>query len=119
MNTTNTQDTPTSEQSTKSKTYGKRLSKETSSKVKIEEVEQNIWEEIEGTPFHLVGPKGGTLSITLGKQVVSPQGFKTIKEAKEYIDQKPWELILIATMTYGLMVEEANKNAKKQVQTRQ
>lgn len=48
-------------------------------------------------------PKNGVFLIGVGGQIMTPKTFATPEEAKSYIDQKPWELIVNTTcMIYDL-----------------
>lgn len=35
-----------------------------------------------------------TYKIAMGQQLIVPHKFKTLKDAKAYIDSKPWELMI-------------------------
>lgn len=64
-------------------------------------------ETIEGTPFNSV-EIDEKFAITLGKNVLKT-GFKTRKEAEEYVQGLPWEIILPATAIYNEFVTKNKK----------
>lgn len=64
--------------------------------------------EVEGTPFRIVRNKK-EVSIVMGDQVVK-KGFESIKDAEEYIEKKPWELILIAGAIYSEFINKIRKD---------
>lgn len=49
------------------------------------------------TIFTLVEIEKGKIKIAVTNKIISAKEFKTMKEAKSYIDSKPWELIINAT----------------------
>lgn len=102
--TTNLQETTTSTSSTESKTYAKSLLKENYSEANEAEVDQFEWNEIEGTPFRAVG-REGAYTLVLGDMAVSGRSFETVGAAMRYVNEKPWELILIASKVYNDLVE--------------
>lgn len=60
----------------------------------VNEVEERKYTYIDGTPFTIVeGVKGRKVIIVMGNREMAPKEFETPKEAKEYINKKPWELI--------------------------
>lgn len=54
------------------------------------------------TPFWVIGTKE-SYSIIMGKFIVVEHEFKTVEEAINYIDEKPWELLVKVT---GIIVDE-------------
>lgn len=50
--------------------------------------------------------------IAVGNNIVSKIKFKSTKEAKNYIDSKPWELIVNTTCCIYDMSEKINKQNK-------
>lgn len=69
--------------------------------------------EIHGTPF-ILARVTGHWKITLGYDVVSPKRFDTKEEAEEYVNQKPWELILVAGHIYNKRIEAFLKERNKE-----
>ena len=63
--------------------------------------------EVEGTPFRIVRNEK-EVSIIMGDQVLK-RGFYKIEEAEEYINEKPWELILIAGAIYSEFITKIRK----------
>lgn len=61
---------------------------------------------INNAPFNIVEHKGDIL-ITIGNDVLSKQ--ETVEKAVEYIESKPWELILNATAIYTEYIEKLKK----------
>ena len=47
--------------------------------------------------------------IACGNAIVSRQVFKSVKEAKAYIDQKPWELIINVTAYVNDQLKQSKK----------
>ena len=73
--------------------------------------------KIPDTPFTLVTREHDVM-ITIGQDVVKT-GFANQKEAEDYIEAKPWELILTATAIYTMYIQEIkttkkNENSSKQ-----
>lgn len=114
-NTKQNGETSTSTQPKKSRPLEKSLLKEHYSEAETIEPEKAFnWHDI-GDGFYAVGKKGGPFTLTLGSNACSGRSFKTKKEAKDYKDSKPWELILITSDIYHKMVNEAIKKAEKGV----
>lgn len=61
---------------------------------------------INNAPFNIIEHKGDIL-ITIGNDVLSKQ--ETVEKAVEYIESKPWELILNATAIYTEYIEKIKK----------
>ena len=60
--------------------------------------------------------------ITIGKQIVTSRAFNTKKEAEEYINAKPWELIIntqlvTATHAYENYINNNLKNQENEKNT--
>lgn len=58
------------------------------------------YHEVENTPFTVVKKEDGKCIIVLGSQQVSSRVFDSKDQAIIYIEQKPWELILIASSVF-------------------
>lgn len=79
-------------------------------KVQVTEtVKTEVYEEI----FTLVTVKKQT-RIAIGQSFVSKKVFESIKKAKEYIDKKPWELLINVIC----LVEEKAQEAKNNQQSK-
>lgn len=57
---------------------------------------------VEETPFNIV-KEDGKCKIIMGNYLVSTKEFKTIEEAKKYINKKPYELLMPA---FGILAEK-------------
>lgn len=62
---------------------------------------------IEGSPFTAIQLENGRWAIVMGDQLVSDQTFEDVDEAKEFVDSKPWSLIMTASFIY---VDYINRN---------
>lgn len=62
---------------------------------KIDVTEQNKVEQCE--PFFTLISRNGVTQIAVGNYIVSKLQFASTDEAKEYIQSKPWELLVNAT----------------------
>ena len=71
------------------------------------QVTENVKTETYNEIFTLVTQNKQT-RIAIGRSIVSKMTFKTLKEAKNYIDQKPWELLINVIC----LVEEKAQEAK-------
>lgn len=57
--------------------------------------------------------KNNTVLIAVADKIVSRQTFKTEKAAQEYIDSKPWELLVnVACVCYDLMNKQEETSKK-------
>lgn len=84
------------------------LYKQSSNSEKVEaEVDEVNWEDI-GDGFYAVG-KDGAYNLVFCQQIISPKTFETKEKAKKYKDQKPWEIILIATSVYNERIQSMKK----------
>lgn len=61
-------------------------------------------------PFSFGTQENGNVIIKVGQYKVSNMEFNTIEEAKTYLEQKPWEIILTIT---GMMAEGTVKKIKE------
>lgn len=58
----------------------------------------------------IIVEKNGQCLIALGDKIVSKNTFATIEEAQNYIDSKPWELIINATCAvWEIVVKQTQK----------
>ena len=61
--------------------------------------------EIENTPFGVFS-KDGEHNVVMKNQIVSDKSFNSKEEAIEWVNSKPWKLILIAGFIYNEGVKE-------------
>lgn len=61
--------------------------------------------EIKNTPFAVVS-KNGEHNIIMKDQIVSDKSFDSKEEAIEWVNSKPWKLILISSFIYNESVRE-------------
>lgn len=66
--------------------------------------------EIEGTPFHIVEMENAMM-LVMGRDVLKIG--ETEKELREYVKNKPWELILNAGAIYNKYINEKIKEDTK------
>ena len=71
--------------------------------------------EFNDCPFRAIMNDKNEWEIVLGYHKVSFEKFKTQKEAKDYIDTKPWELILIGAASYADLLKENEKETKNSI----
>ena len=62
---------------------------------------------IEGSPFTAIQLENERWGLVMGDQLISDQTFEDVDEAKEFVDSKPWSLIMTASYIY---VDYINKN---------
>lgn len=74
--------------------------------------EQRIHHDIENTPFIVTENENKEFQIIMGNQIASDKKFKTLQTAKEYIRNKPWELLITATCVICQKINELNKTKK-------
>lgn len=90
--------------------YNKDYSKKIERRLKTEVVKPKI-QELSG-PFTCIKGVNGKWTVGLmGNQCVK-QEFTTKKAAREYVESKPWELILIAAGIYTEKLLEIKKSKK-------
>nr|QJB19716.1 MAG: hypothetical protein [Microvirus sp.] len=63
--------------------------------------------KIEGSPFTAIKLENERWAIVMGDQLVSDQTFEDIDEASEFVESKPWSLIMAAAYIW---VDYINKN---------
>lgn len=84
-------------------------------KEKIENVNISKHELIEDSPFTAIKVKNKWF-IVMGDQIASGNKFDTLDDLREYIDTKPWELIVTASTIFNSIIkrnkEKEVKNAK-------
>lgn len=71
-----------------------------------------VFETIEDTPFTAVYIKNDWV-IVMGNEIASERRFEKIDELKEYIDSKPWELIVTSATIFDKIVK-ANKDTRNE-----
>ena len=58
----------------------------------------------------IIVEKNGQCLIALGDKIISKCSFSTVEEAQNYIDSKPWELIINATCAvWEIVVKQTQK----------
>lgn len=65
--------------------------------------------------FNLVRDENGKAVITVGQFVASAKKFDTFEQAEQYVNTKPWELIVNTSqiVNYYEKTKKTAKNAKK------
>lgn len=70
--------------------------------------------DVENTPFSIIKElPEGKCRITIGNNIMSEKEFNSISEAKLYIDEKPWKLLL---NSMALMAENVILLNNKQIE---
>ena len=84
----------------------------------VESTSQNIakYVTVDDTPFAVV-EDGGKWIIVFGQYKASTREFNNVDDAKEYINSKPWELILTACYAYNDMVNELRAQEVNDIKT--
>lgn len=77
--------------------------------IKSEDISKYV--EIEGTPFTAININSKWI-IVMASSVASGKKFDTIEELNEYVESKPWELIVIAGSIFRDIM---NENKLKEV----
>ena len=62
---------------------------------------------IKNSPFTAIQLEDERWGLVMGDQLVSDQTFKDIDEATEFVETRPWSLIMTATFIY---IDYINKN---------
>ena len=71
------------------------------------------FEQIEKTPFTMMIEEDG-VTLLMGKYVVKQNKFENPNEAINYVNKKPWDLIMIASSIFTReTIEEYEKQNKK------
>lgn len=60
----------------------------------------------------IIVEKNNICFVAIGDKIVSREQFKSVEEAKAYIDSKPWELIINVTCAAYEIVLKQTKNNK-------
>lgn len=65
--------------------------------------------------FTLVKPEDGTVKITIGNYLITPKTFKTMKAAEDYLEKKPYDILInMMCLAYQqLRKEEENEKQTK------
>ena len=111
---TNSQETSTSTQSNRSRTYAKSLLQERFSEAEEREVEQFECIELKGKyePIRLIGEEG-KYTMCLGNSAVWDKPIKSKKEAEALLDRMPLKLMLLMNCVYGKYMDEYLKSVSK------
>lgn len=72
---------------------------------------KNEFLEIENTPFTAVKVENKYI-LVMGDVMVSGKRFDEIEDVMAYINNKPWELILVAAKTFADKLNEIKKEKK-------
>ena len=70
--------------------------------------------QVENTPFTLVKDEE-KVAIVLGQHLVTHETFKTVDEAKKFINEKGWNLIMVACAIYTSEMIELAKQRDEQL----
>lgn len=120
---TPTQETSTSTQSNKSRTYAKSLLQEHYSEAEKREVEQFECIELKGKyePIRLIGKKG-QYTMCLGSSAVWDQPIRSKRKAEILLDEMPIKLMLLMNCVYSKYMDEylqsTSKDAPREMKSR-
>lgn len=67
---------------------------------------------IDGSPFTAILLQNGRWSLVMGDQLVSDQTFEDVDEAADFVETKPWSLIMTASYIYMQYINENINNLK-------
>ena len=111
---TTSQETSTSTQSNRSRTYAKSLLQDHYSDAEEREVEQFECIELKGRyePIRLIG-ETGKYTMCLGNSAVWDKPIKSKKEAEMLLDRMPIKLMLLMNCVYGKYMDEYLKSASE------
>ena len=111
---TNSQETSTSTQSNRSRTYAKSLLQDRYSEAEEREVEQFECIELKGKyePIRLIG-KEDQYTMCLGNSAVWDKPIKSKKEAEALLDRMPLKLMLLMNCVYGKYMDEYLKSVSE------
>lgn len=111
---TTSQETSTSTQSNRSRTYAKSLLQDHYSEAEEREVEQFECIELKGKyePIRLIG-ETGKYTMCLGNSAVWDQPIKSKKEAEILLDHMPIKLMLLMNCVYGKYMDEYLKSVSE------
>lgn len=77
-------------------------------------MEKNLnYKEIENTPFIVVWNEHQEYKIVMGNDIITNKVFKNLKDAIYFINKKPWELILNASLYFNDKVNELRQQQKQ------
>lgn len=79
----------------------------------LEHIKGEERQKINDAGFYAIGNTDKGYVLTFGNQVVSERKFDTVEEAQDYVNGRPWELILMATLIYGEMVKRVMEENQK------
>lgn len=111
---TTSQETSTSTQSNKSRTYAKSLLQDHYSEAEERKVEQFENIELKGRyePIRLVGQKG-KYTMCLGSSAIWDQPIRSKREAETLLDEMPIKLMLLMNCVYGKYMDEYLKSVSE------
>lgn len=67
---------------------------------------------IEGSPFTTILLENGRWGLVMGDQLVSDQTFEDVDEAAEFVETRPWSLIMTAAYIYTDYINKNINNLK-------
>ena len=82
-----------------------------SQKAKVKNVQENKpLQIVQHELFNIIkGPQGYFLAVQ--NKIVSSKTFKSVEEAKKYINSKPWELLVnVSCICFDIMNENKEQN---------
>lgn len=85
--------------------------KQNSSNKQLESIDKEIRQSL-GDGFFAVGTKNAGFVLCFTNQVVSERKFASVDECQDYLNGRPWEVILIATAIYAKMLDEVMTDKK-------
>lgn len=111
---TTSQETSTSTQSKKSRTYAKSLLQDHYSEAEEREVEQFECIDLKGRyePVRLIGQEG-KYTMCLGSSAIWDQPIRSKQEAETLLDEMPIKLMLLMNGVYGRYMDEYLKSVSE------
>ena len=80
--------------------------------LKIDNEDVTAFKIVNNSPFCAIKYKG-KWNISIGSELISYITFNEYEQLEEYINSKPWELILIASTIYSELYINYKKNSNK------
>lgn len=80
--------------------------------IREESEEITTFEEIKGTPFTGIYRHNKWI-IVMGDEIASPKEFENVEEMKEYIDTKPWSLLMVSAAIFNKITNKKIKENEK------
>ena len=60
--------------------------------------EKTIVKDVKDTPFKAIKDSTGKWQLVLGKDLAHRDGFETYEKLVEYVEKKPWDLIIVTNL---------------------